>query len=127
MGGTNEDKFVEIFTERSYAQLAAIFQEYSKLCKYDIRESIKREMSGNLKKGLQTIVDVVRDPLDFYTTKIYESMHGLGTNNTHLIELLIERSEVDLEAIKERFQQKYGKTLLEMFDSETAIRWNYRR
>ncbi|EDQ88360.1 uncharacterized protein MONBRDRAFT_26446 [Monosiga brevicollis MX1] len=125
--GTNEDKFVEIFTERSYAQLAAIFQEYSKLCKYDIRESIKREMSGNLKKGLQTIVDVVRDPLDFYTTKIYESMHGLGTNNTHLIELLIERSEVDLEAIKERFQQKYGKTLLEMFDSETAIRWNYRR
>jgi hypothetical protein len=50
------------------ASCLQVFQEYSKICKYDIRESIKREMGGNLKRGLQTIVDVIRDPLGMSTT-----------------------------------------------------------
>eukprot|EP00730_Choanoeca_flexa_P001760 TRINITY_DN10771_c0_g1_i5.p1 TRINITY_DN10771_c0_g1~~TRINITY_DN10771_c0_g1_i5.p1 ORF type:complete len:856 (+),score=278.96 TRINITY_DN10771_c0_g1_i5:62-2629(+) len=125
--GTNEQVFIDVLTTRSYAQIAQICQEYSKICKHDLRESIKREMGGNLKRGLQTIVDVVRDPMDFYTTKIYESTKGMGTANKHLIELLIERSEVDMGAIKELFEQKYGKTLMQVFDEEHAIRWNYKR
>eukprot|EP00045_Choanoeca_perplexa_P009678 m.93821 g.93821 ORF g.93821 m.93821 type:complete len:855 (-) comp14991_c0_seq1:659-3223(-) len=125
--GTNEKVFIDIFSMRSYAHLAVVFQEYSKICKYDIRESIKREMGGNLKRGLQTIVDVIRDPLEFYCTKIRDATHGMGTANKQLIEVLVERSEVDMGAIKDLFLRKYSKSLSEVFDEERAIRWNYKR
>lgn len=125
--GTDEGKFIEIMTQRSYAHLAAVFQAYTKYSKNDFHDAIRREMSGNLKRAMQTIVEIVRDPVEYYTNHIYRSMHGLGTHNHSLINLLIDRSEIDLGAIKELFQQKYEKSLAEWFDAETAIRWNYKR
>ena len=47
--GTEKSQFRKILCVRSIPQLNCIFQEYSKICKYTIGESIKREMSGQLK------------------------------------------------------------------------------
>lgn len=125
--GTNEAKFIEIMTARSYPHLAAVFQEYTKHSKHDFHDAIRREMSGNLKRAMQTIVEIVRDPVEYYTDHIYRSMHGLGTHNHSLINLLVDRSEIDLGAIKKLFQEKYEKSIAQWFDAETAIRSDYKR
>ena len=44
-----------ILSSRSFPQLNATFEEYSNLCKYSMEQSIKREMSGDLEKGMLTI------------------------------------------------------------------------
>jgi len=56
-------------------------------------------------------VEVSKSPLDFFATRLYKSMKGLGTNDTALIRLMISRSEIDLVQVKEVFKAKYKKTL----------------
>lgn len=112
--GTDEDRFIEIFTQRSRAHLKVVFEEYATISDYDIERSIDREMSGDLEKALVAIVNWVRGPGDFFAEKLYKSMDGLGTNDDMLTRVLISRSEVDLRTIATAFNEnhkKYKKTL----------------
>ena len=53
--GTDESTFNMIMSARSFPQLNKTFEEYSRLCKFSMEQSIKREMSGDLEKGMLTI------------------------------------------------------------------------
>uniref|UniRef100_A0A8C7Z9Z6 Annexin n=1 Tax=Oryzias sinensis TaxID=183150 RepID=A0A8C7Z9Z6_9TELE len=48
--GTNKSKFILILTARSKPHLRAVFHEYKKKYGRDIEKSIRREMSGKLKR-----------------------------------------------------------------------------
>nr|CAI5817780.1 unnamed protein product [Callosobruchus analis] len=50
--GTEESVFNKILITRSYQQLRATFAEYERLTGKDIEESIKKEFSGDIQKGL---------------------------------------------------------------------------
>lgn len=117
---TDEATFIDIFTTRSYPQLRATFDEYHKICKYDIRESIARETSFNFKAGLQAIVDIARSPVHFFARRLYQSMKGAGTHDRGLVFLIVDRAEVDLTTIKEIFPEVYGIGLAEMVKDDTS-------
>ncbi|XP_065175747.1 annexin-B12-like isoform X2 [Sycon ciliatum] len=123
--GTDESTFNYIFASRSFAQLRLVFEEYSKVCKYDIEKSIQREMSGDLKDGMMAIVQIVRDTPGFFAQRLYKSMKGLGTDDTTLVRVIVTRCEVDMEDIKVRFQQEYKKSLRSFIEGDTS--GNYRR
>ena len=53
--GTDESEFIRILCSRSFAQLAAIFENYTNYCKTDILEAIKNELSGNFRLACMTI------------------------------------------------------------------------
>lgn len=50
--GTEESLFNTILITRSYQQLRQTFSEYERLAGKDIEETIKKEFSGSVKKGL---------------------------------------------------------------------------
>lgn len=53
--GTDESRFNAILVSRSFPQLRATFEEYSKISKKDIEEALKSELSGNLLSGMKSI------------------------------------------------------------------------
>jgi hypothetical protein len=109
--GTDESTFNRILASQSFPQLRAVFDEYKKISKHSIEDAIKSEMSGDLEKGMLTIVKCVKNRPAYFAEKLYKSMKGLGTDDRTLIRCVVTRCEVDMIQIKQEFQRAYGKTL----------------
>lgn len=118
--GTDEVVFIEILCTNSFSQLLVIFEEYKKAHKKDIADVIKSEMSGNAKESLLTIVACCRDTAAYFASVLYKAMKGLGTDDDTLIRVIISRSEVDLQKIKEQFKTMYKKTLSDFISDDIS-------
>eukprot|EP00043_Microstomoeca_roanoka_P021073 m.254851 g.254851 ORF g.254851 m.254851 type:complete len:548 (+) comp18742_c0_seq1:237-1880(+) len=118
--GTDESTFNHILCARSFPQLRLIFKEYSKICKYDIIQSIRREMSGDLKNGMVAIAKCVLSKADYFAEQIYKSMKGIGTDERTLTRCIVSRCEIDMVEIKQAFRRKYSKSMEEWIKSDTS-------
>ncbi|XP_013389486.1 annexin-B12-like [Lingula anatina] len=118
--GTDESMFNAILASQSFPQLRAVFDEYQKLSKNTIERVIQSEMSGDLAKGMLTIVKVVKNKASYFAEKMYTSMKGLGTDDKTLIRVVVTRCEVDMVQIKEEFQKKYHQSLGAFIRDDTS-------
>jgi len=109
--GTDESKFNQILALQSFEQLRLVFQEYAKISRRTMEQSIVSEMSGNLEKGMLTIVKCVQNLPGYFAEKLYKSMKGLGTSDSTLIRVVVTRCEVDMVQVKGEFHRRYNQTL----------------
>ena len=123
--GTNEGKFVEIFSKVSTAELICISKEYNKAHGKNILELIDKEFSGNMKKALRTIVYATISPSEYFATRVKEAIKGFGTDDSLLMRVLITRDEIDMNNIKQYYKQLYKKDMVE--DIKSDIGGDYRK
>jgi len=109
--GTDESRFNVILASRSFQHLNLTFKKYHVLSGKSIEDSIKSEMSGDIQDGMLAIIAAVRSKSRYFATKLYKSMKGAGTDDATLIRVMVSRSEVDMQQIKEHFQEMYGQQL----------------
>jgi len=118
--GTDEGTFNRIFAGRSFPQLRATFVAYKKMAGQDMGAVIEKEMSDDLKMAFLTLVRYIQDPITYYSEVLYRSMKGMGTDDRTLIRTVLSRCEIDLSAIKERFEKLHQKSLDKAIKSETS-------
>ncbi|KAL6472571.1 hypothetical protein MHYP_G00187590 [Metynnis hypsauchen] len=118
--GTDEVKFLTILCVRNRNHLLKVFQEYQQISGRDIEDSIKREMSGCLEDVFLAIVRCIKSKPGFFAERLYKSMKGLGTTDSILIRVMVSRSEIDMEDIKNEFLKTYGKTLYSFIKGDTS-------
>lgn len=99
--------------QRNKKQLKLVFDEYEKLVGHPIETAIENEFSGNIKEALLHLISCIRDKTAYLATRLHDSMAGIGTDDRTLIRILVSRSEIDLENIKEVYEENYGKSLAE--------------
>ncbi|KAE9418985.1 hypothetical protein Angca_008126, partial [Angiostrongylus cantonensis] len=97
-----------------------VFAEFAQVSGASIEKAIEKEFSGDLQKSYLTIVRAASDKQKFFAMQLYNSMKGLGTRDNDLIRVLVTRSEVDLDLIKQDFQTLYNKSLEEMIKGDTS-------
>lgn len=112
--------FLSILATQNQYQLRKIFAAFADLSGSSIEKAIEKEFSGDLQKSYLTIVRAASDKQKFFAMQLYNSMKGLGTRDNDLIRVLVTRSEVDLQLIKEEFQELYKKPLEEMIKGDTS-------
>jgi annexin A7/11 len=117
--GTDDLTLNNIFVTRSYPQLNLIFNEYSKISKYDIEQSIDKELSGNFKLAMMSIIKSARDRPGFFAERLYNSMKGLGSDERTLNRIIVSRCEIDLEDIKQSYNTKFNKDLNKVVEGDT--------
>ncbi|XP_012672982.1 annexin A13, like isoform X2 [Clupea harengus] len=116
--GTDESTFTHILTHRNYLQLQATFKFYESLSGTEILDSIEDEATGTLKDCYITLVRCAKNPQLYFARRLNAAMKGSGTDEDTLIRIVVSRSEIDLETIKEMYLEKYDVTLKEALSSD---------
>ena len=70
MFGTNESELVRILVSRSFSQLRATFDEYTKIYSRDIEKSVESETSGDFEKALVAIGNLLNCPLNAVSSSL---------------------------------------------------------
>ncbi|XP_062029513.1 annexin D5 [Rosa rugosa] len=118
--GTDEKKFIEVFSNRSRAHLNAVSSAYESMYGNSLRKAVKKETSGNFEHGLVTILECADHPGRYFARVLHKAMKGLGTDDSTLLRVVVTRAEIDMMYVKIEYQKKYGKSLNEAVKSETS-------
>ncbi|XP_051971085.1 annexin A13-like [Xyrauchen texanus] len=116
--GTDESTFSIILATRNYMQLQATFKAYEAISGTEILDAIDKETSGTLKDCYTALVRCAKNPQLFFARRLNAAMKGAGTDEDTLIRIIVCRSEIDLETIKDMYLEKYDVSLKEAIDSE---------
>ncbi|KAI9102120.1 hypothetical protein K1719_023630 [Acacia pycnantha] len=119
MLGTNEKTFIRIFSDRSRTHLAAIAKAYERNNGHSLEKALKKETSGYFERASSPFFDVL---LIHFCTSLSsrKAMKGLGTDDSRLIRVIVTRTEIDMEQIKEAYLSRYEKPLANAVRSDTS-------
>ncbi|KAF2134957.1 Annexin [Dothidotthia symphoricarpi CBS 119687] len=106
--GTNEKVLIGIVAKKDPIQIATIRAQYSQRLMRNLTEDLIAELSGYFEKGM---VEICRGPLESDCYNLMEAMKGLGTNEVVLDDVLVGRSNADVNAIKQKYHQLFKRTL----------------
>ncbi|KAG7336397.1 hypothetical protein KOW79_001090 [Hemibagrus wyckioides] len=118
--GTDESTFSYILATRNYLQLQATFKAYEAISGTEILDAIQNETSGTLQKCYIALVRCAKNPQLYFARRLNAAMKGAGTDEDTLIRIIIGRSEIDLETIKDMYLEKYDMPLKEAISSECS-------
>ncbi|XP_020605141.1 uncharacterized protein LOC110043977 isoform X1 [Orbicella faveolata] len=121
--GTDEDKFVQVFTQRSFAHLKVVFQEYKKVCNQEMDECIEEEMSQDLEKGFLALVKYTRDPATFYAAKLQKTLTDGDTDTAGRV--ILTSTTAELADIAGAYKKLTSKDLIK--DAEAKFSDNMKK
>ena len=114
--GTDEDTLIKIVANKTLSDRLKIKEIWKEKFGTELLDDLKKELNGKMEDAL---VALFSDPIDFDCDSLKNAMHGLGTNEDTLIEIIASRSPEALKRIKERYQQKFDRNLEEDIKKET--------
>lgn len=106
--GTDEKTLIAALAKKDPIQMNTIRMQYDDRLKRNLVGDLKSETSGYFEKGL---VQIARGPLESDCYNLMEAMKGIGTKEAVLDDILVGRSNADLNAIKQKYQQLFKRTL----------------
>ncbi|TSM20270.1 Annexin A2-A [Bagarius yarrelli] len=109
--GTDVATWISIFSERSVPHLQKVFQRYNSYSPYDIKESIRKEVKGDLEKSFLTLVECFENKQLYFASKLNEAMKPKSVKEKVVTRIMVSRCEVDLMKIRMEFKAHFGKSL----------------
>jgi annexin A7/11 len=122
--GTDERAFIRVFSERSWAHMAAVARAYHHMYDRSLEQAVKSETSGNFCFGLLTVLRCADSPARYFARVLHKAMKGLGTSDSALIRVVVTRAEIDMQYIKAEYHRMYKRSLADAIHAETS--GNYR-
>ena len=106
--GTNENLLIQVLGSLGPLEINSVKIAFNQRHKRDLMKDVHSETSGYFREGLEAII---RGPLDQDCHSLNESIKGIGTKEVIMNEVLLARSNADLNAIKNHYHHKYRRTM----------------
>ena len=116
----DENIFKQVFLQSSGEELILIGRFYFKKTGKNMLDVIDKKISGKNKILLKEVLYNNIIPQELYADKIYNSIKGLGTNNSLLSRVLVLRHEIDMEEINEFYKDKYKSDMKDDISGDTS-------
>ena len=102
--GTNEKLLIRTLAQKDPLQIETIRSTYQRMYARDLLKDIEKETSGDVEYGL---LSLARGPLQSDVHELYNAIAGPGTSEVVLNDVLLGRSNADINAIKGAYQRTY--------------------
>lgn len=102
--GTDEKALINILSKLDPLQMAAVRKTYTSHIKRNLYADVKDETSGNLEDALLGLID---GPLQYDVKCVREAVEGVGTKEWLLNDILLGRSNADMNAIKNAYMHTF--------------------
>lgn len=117
--GTDEKALIQVLAKQDPLQIAAIRSTYSTHIGRDLYKDIKSESSGYFRQGLLAIIE---GPLMHDVTVLHDAVQGIGTKEWALNDVLLSRSNADMNAIKSAYERKYNHPLTKDVEGDLSFK-----
>ncbi|KAK0131188.1 Annexin A2 [Merluccius polli] len=117
--GTDVVTWIAIMSERSVPHLQRVFDRYKSYSPYDIKESIMKEVKGDLEKSFLTLVECFENRQLYFASRLSEAMKSKGAKEKVVTRIIVSRCEVDLMKIRTEFKRQNGKSLYHTISDHT--------
>lgn len=106
--GTDEATLIRILSHIPPLEIPALKQAYQARHHRILEADVEKEVSGHFELCL---LSILRGPLQQDVWSLNKALKGAGTNEELLNEVLIGRSNADMNAIKQTYQRTYRRSL----------------
>ena len=106
--GTDEKALISILAKKDPIQIGTIRVQYEQRLMRNLVQDLEKETSCYFCRGL---VEIARGPLVSDCYNLMEAMKGLGTKEVILDDILVGRSNADINIIKQKYQELFKRSL----------------
>ncbi|KAL1602291.1 hypothetical protein SLS59_004981 [Nothophoma quercina] len=106
--GTDEKLLIATLSKKDPIQINTIRTQYDQRLMRNMVKDLEKETSSYFKEGL---VEISQGPLISDVWNLFNAMKGMGTKEAILDDILINRSNADINAIKQEYQRIHKKSL----------------
>jgi annexin A7/11 len=106
--GTDEKTLIRVLATKDPLQMAALRDAFTRIHRRNLEADLKSETGGWLETGL---IALSRGPLLHDVHLLRDAMSGLGTKEAVLNDVLLGRSNADINAIKSEYQRVFRRRL----------------
>uniref|UniRef100_A0A3Q4G5J2 Annexin A2 n=1 Tax=Neolamprologus brichardi TaxID=32507 RepID=A0A3Q4G5J2_NEOBR len=117
--GTDVVTWIEIMSQRSVPHLQKVFERYKSYSPYDMKESIRKEVKGDLEKSFLTLVECFENRQLYFASRLNEAMKSKGAKEKVVTRIIVSRCEVDLIKIRTQFKKHFKKSLYQTITEHT--------
>lgn len=103
----DKDNYVKCFSLRSFGELCTICRLYEKTYNTPLVKDIKKSFKGDDEELFLIIMNYISDPGSFFAKLINKD------EKDAIIRIMISRSEVDMDSIREAYKELYNKELVD--------------
>uniref|UniRef100_A0AAQ5X609 Annexin n=1 Tax=Amphiprion ocellaris TaxID=80972 RepID=A0AAQ5X609_AMPOC len=117
--GTDVAAWISIMCQRSVPHLQKVFERYKSYSPYDMKESIRKEVKGDLEKSFLTLVECFENRQLYFANRLHEAMKSKGAKEKVVTRIMVSRCEVDLMRIRTEFKREHKKSLYQTIAEHT--------
>jgi len=117
--GTDEKALIAVLSQLDPLQMAAVRDTYSKHLGRDLFKDVKSETGGYFCDGLLAVLD---GPLMHDVESLHSAIDGAGTKEWLLNEILLGRSNADMNAIRTAYEMRYRRSLSKDVEGDLSFK-----
>ncbi|XP_028257285.1 annexin A2-like [Parambassis ranga] len=117
--GTDVATWITIMSQRSVPHLQKVFERYKSYSPYDMKESIRKEVKGDLEKSFLTLVECFENRQLYFANRLSDAMKSKGAKEKVVTRIMVSRCEVDLMKIRSEFKREHRRSLYQTIAEHT--------
>ncbi|XP_058485036.1 annexin A2-like [Solea solea] len=117
--GTDVTTWISIMSQRSVPHLQKVFERYKSYSPYDMKESIRKEVKGDMEKSFLTLVECFENKQLYFASRLGEAMKAKGAKEKVVTRVMVSRCEVDLMKIRTEFKRLHRRSLYQTIAEHT--------